>query len=185
MTFQSSVAARMGFGIVGEFFLDSARRVQPALLDSADAANNVFGRAFTVKAGADGLPGSVLTAEAGSSDGLGVFAGILVNPKAHASYGTAAGGPLAASLTLPNDVVAELCNDTAGVIVDFGATGANVGDWVEYDNGDGVLAPKAPGSAATAGATLIPGARVERYDSASGLAVVSLSANATPYATAG
>jgi len=170
MTFQSSVAARMGFGIVGEFFLDGARRVQPALLDSSAAALNVFGSAFTVKAGADGLPGSVLTAEAG---GTGVFGGILVNPKAHASYGTSAGGPLAPSLTLPNDVVAELCTNAPGVVVSLPGA-ANVGDQVEFVQADGTLNAIAPGAAATAGSTIIAGARVERYDVASGLAVVSL-----------
>lgn len=169
MTFQPSVAARMGFGIVGEFYLDGARRVQPALLDSSDAALNVFGSAFTVKSGADGLPGSVLVAEAG---GTGVFGGILVNPKTRASYGTAAGGPLAPSVTLPNDVVAELCVNAPGVIVSLGA--ANVGDQVEFVQADGTLNAIAPGASATAGSTIIAGARVERYDVTTGYAVVSL-----------
>lgn len=170
MTFQTSVAALLGFGIVGEFFLDGARRVDPALLDSSDAALNVFGRAFTFKDGASGLPGSAPVAEAG---GTGVFAGILVNPKAHTSYGTAAGGPLAASLVLPNDIVAEFCRNAPGVVVTFPAA-ANVGDQVEFVQATGVLGAIAPGAAVTAGSTIIAGARVERYDVASGLAVVSL-----------
>ena len=177
MTFQSSVAARMGLGIVGEFYLDGARRVQPALLESPDAANNVFGRAFTVVVGADGNPGSVLVAEAG---GTGVFAGILVNPKAHASYGTSAGGPLAPSLTLPNKVVAELCNDAAGLVVSVEGN-ASPGDWVQYNTDTGELASLPPMGDADVGFTVLNGARVERYDVASGLAVVSLAANATPY----
>lgn len=178
MGFQSTVAALLGFGIVGEFFLDGARRVTPALLDSGSAANNVFGRAFTYDSGADGSIGSAPVVVAG---GTGVFAGILVNPKSHASYGTSNDGTLAPSLTLPNAVVAEFCNGCDGVIVSFGSDGANVGDWVEFDQTTGVLAPLAPLSDATAGSTIIDGARVERYDTASGLAVISLTANVNPY----
>ena len=175
---QSSVAAVMGFGVVGEAFLDRMSRVQPGILDTATAANNVFGRAFTVSAGADGTPGSAITVEAG---GTGNFAGILVNPKNHASYGTSAGGPLAASLTLPNNVVAEFCKDADGIIVTFADEEANEGDWVEFAQATGVLSPLAPMAAATVGSTIIDGARVERYDVTSGLAVISLTANVAPY----
>ena len=177
MSVQSSVAAQMGFGVVGEAFLDRMNRVQPGILDSASAANNVFGRAFTVKNGADGTPGSAITVEAG---GTGNFAGILVNPKNHASYGTRAGGPLAPSLVLPNDVIAEFCKDADGVIVAFTAA-ADEGDWVEFVQATGVLAPLAPLAEPTAGSTIIDGARVERYDVASGLAVISMTANVAPY----
>ena len=48
MSFQSSVAANIAFGVVGEIYLDGPMRAQPAKLDSADAANNVVGRAFTI-----------------------------------------------------------------------------------------------------------------------------------------
>lgn len=174
---QSSVFALMGFGIVGEAFLDRMSRVQPGILDTTDAANNVFGRAFTVADGADGTPGSAITVEAG---GTGNFAGILVNPKSHTSYGTSAGGPLAASLTLPNAIVAEFCKDADGIIVTF-AEAANEGDWIEFVQATGVLAPLAPLAEATAGSTIIDGARVERYDVASGLAVISMTANVAPY----
>ena len=49
MTFQATVYDNIGFGVVGELFLDGPLRAQPGRLDSASAANNVIGRAFTVK----------------------------------------------------------------------------------------------------------------------------------------
>ena len=175
MSFQSTVVRLLGFGIVGEFFLDGLQSVQPAILDSTDAANNVFGRAFTVSGNPE--VGGALLAEAG---GTGPFAGILINPKTHISYGTDAGGPLAPSMVLPNEAGVELCKGTAGIIVSF-AGAAAIGDWVEFVQATGVLAPLAPEAAASVGSTIIAGARVERYDLASGLAVISLTPNATPF----
>ena len=53
--------------------------------------------------------------------GTGVFAGILANPKVYSNLGTVAGGTLAASLTLPNGVIAEFVEETAGLIVQLPA----------------------------------------------------------------
>jgi hypothetical protein len=164
MAFQSTVSANMGFGVVGEIFDDGPRRAQPFILRSDDAALNVFGRAFTVLS--EGV------AEAGK-DGAQVFAGILINPKAHASYGTAAGGPLAPTLTLANEVVGELCSEGSIVVTLPGA--ANIGDLVYFTDATGVLTTTAPGAAAPANSTLIEGAYVDRFTVAgAGLAVITL-----------
>ena len=183
MSFQSTVSKNIGFGVVGEIFLDGPTRAQPGRLDSTDAANNVIGRAFSVKddatasfeTSADPQP---LDVQAGGS---GNFAGILATPKNYPLYGTSAGGTLAASLTLPNETIVELVQETAGMIVALGAACA-IGDWLYYTTATGVLVTAAPGFAnIPANSTRVPGGRVVRYESAAaGLAVVAFNANVDP-----
>lgn len=168
MAFQSAVNFAVGFGVIGEIFLEGPLRAQPANIYTADATKNVVGRAFTVTNGADSS-GDAITVAAG---GTGVFAGVLGNPKACASYGTAS-GTLAPTLTLPNYSIGELITETAGMVITLPA-GADVGDWVEFHQTTGVLNAIAPGDAPSATSTIIAGARIERYDVASGLAVMSL-----------
>ena len=178
MPFQASVSGQIGFGVVGELFLDGPLRAQPARLDSADAANNVVGRAFSIVSGGTGSwtangdaanPAS-LVAEAG---GNGPFAGILANPKVYASQGTSVGGTLAATLTLPDGALGELVQETAGIIVALPALAA-AGDSVYYLQSDGSLVTTGPGAAAPAG-TVGPIGNVARYTSTgAGLAVMSM-----------
>lgn len=130
MSFQSSVAANMGFGVVGELMTDSPHRAIPAILDSADAAYNIFGRAFCIKS--EGV------VEAGGS---GIFAGILSCPKQHASPGTTS-GPLAPTLTLPNNVVADIVG-MGEVIVSLPAAAA-IGDQITYNTTTGALGSITP-----------------------------------------
>jgi hypothetical protein len=164
MAFQSAVSLQQGFGVIGELFDSGPSRAQPFTIVSGSAANNVFGRAFTVT--------SQGVAAAG---GTNPFAGILVNPKGQASYGTSAGGPLAPTLTLANNTEAELLSE-GSVIVTLGAA-ADVGDLVYYTNATGILTTTAPGADAPALSTLIKGAYVDRFDLTSGLAVITLSPN--------
>lgn len=180
MTFQSTVSANIGFGVVGELFLDGPLRAQPARIVSGTPANNVFGTAFTVSAdgsasfetSADPAPLSVV------SGGTGVFAGILANPKEHVLNGTTAGGTLASSLTLPNNTLATFVQECAGIIVTLPAAFA-VGDWIWYNTTTGVLQSTAPGAAAPGGTARVPNGRVVRYGSAAaGLAVIELDAKA-------
>lgn len=183
MTFQSSVARNIGFGVVGELFLDGPLRAQPGRLDSADPANNVVGRAFSIKddatasfdTAADPQPLDVQAGQAGA------FAGILAMPKNYPLLGTAAGGTLASSLVLPNDTVVELIQETAGMVVALGAACA-IGDWLYYTTATGVLVTAAPGFAnIPASSTRVPGGRVVRYESAAaGLAVVAFNSNVDP-----
>lgn len=177
MTFQSTVSTTIGFGVVGELALDGPLRAQPARLDSASAANNVVGRAFTIKDDAtasfdtsdDPQP---LDVQAG---GTGVFAGILANPKVYPLYGTA-GDSLAASLTLPNNQMVELVQETSGIIIAVGAACA-IGDWVWFSQTTGALQTTAPNAAAPGGTTRVPNGRITRYESAAaGLAVMEMNA---------
>lgn len=176
MAFQSTVNLNMGFGVVGESFLFGPTRAQPGRLDSADPANNVIGRAFTVSD--DGTASFETSADpkpiAVAAGGTGVFAGILGLPKNYALTGTTAGGTLASSLTLANDIIVELYQEHAGLVVAVPAACA-VGDWVYFTNATGVLATAAPGAGnAPASSTRVPGGKVERFESAAaGLAVIS------------
>lgn len=136
MPFQSVVNFERALGVPGEMFLSGPNRTQPAILRSASAAYNIIGAtAYTVLLpGSDQDPNSPIVAVAG---GTGAFAGILVAPKTYASYGTAADGPLAPTMTLPNEWNAELMLMGEVVVTLPGA--ASIGDPVIYDTTTGVL----------------------------------------------
>lgn len=180
MAFQSTIANNIGFGVVGELFLDGPLRAQPGRLVGATPANNVIGRAFTISDDAtatfdtsdDPQP---LDVQAG---GTGVFAGILANPKVYTTAGTLAGGSLADSLVLPNNTMVELVQECAGLIVSLPGAFA-IGDWIWYNTTTGALQSTAPGASAPAGTARVPNGRVTRYESAAaGLAVIELDAKA-------
>jgi hypothetical protein len=163
MAFQSTIQTAMGAGLPGELFDDGPRRAQPFTLRSDSAADNVFGRAFTVLS--EGV------AEAGK-DGSQVFAGILINPKAAPLYGVS-GDPYGASLTVPNEYIGELLSE-GSIWVTLPAA-ANIGDAVYFTDATGVITTTAPGAAAPANSTLIKGAFVDRFTvTAAGLAVITL-----------
>lgn len=172
---QQTVFSNIGFGVVGELFLEGPLRAQPARLNSGSAANNVVGRAFTITADATGSyntsadPAPLVVAAGGTA----VLAGILANPKVYPLLGTTAGGTLAPSETLPNNQMVELVQETTGLIVSLPAAAA-IGDWLYYLNADGSLLTAAPGSGnAPASSTRVPNGRVTRYGiAAAGLAVV-------------
>lgn len=167
MGFQSTVSLEQGFGVVGEVFDNGPHRAQPFIIISDDAADNVFGRAFTITA--EGK------AEAGK-DGTQVFAGILINPKEHSSNGTVVGGPLAPTLTIPNNTVGSLLSE-GSIVVTLPAS-ANVGDAVYFTDATGVIVTTAPGASAPASSTLIKGAYVDRFTrTGAGLAVITLAPN--------
>lgn len=176
MPFQTTVDANIGFGVPGELYLEGPLRAQPGLLNTTAPANNIVGRAFTVRddgtasydTAADPQP---MEMQAG---GAGVFGGILANPKVYSNIGTSAGGTLAPSLTVPNGIIAEFVEETAGIIVQLPAACA-VGDLVYFLTADGSLLTAAPGAAAPANSGRVPGGRVVRFESAAaGLAVIAL-----------
>lgn len=178
MPFQATVSGQLGFGVVGELAVEGPLVAQPARIDSADAANNVVGRACTVVSGAtgswtangDAVNPAPMVVTAG---GAGVFAGILANPKVYPGLGTSVGGPLASTLTVPDGTMVELILSHPGVIVALPAA-SEVGDSVYSTNATGILTTTAPGAAAPA-SSIGPIGRVERYDAAgSGLAVISV-----------
>jgi len=183
MSFQAApIGANIGFGVIGELYLEGPLRGQPAVLNSGDAANNVIGRAFSVvddatasfETAADPQP---LDVQAGGA-APAIFAGILANPKVYSSLGTVAGGTLASTLVLPNGTVVELVQETAGLIVTLPAAFA-IGDWIWYATATGILQSTAPGASAPAGTVRLPNGRVTRFESAAaGLAVIEFDAKA-------
>jgi len=137
MTFQTTFRANMTSGVPGEVFSDSPRRAIDALLNSASAAYNIIGAtAFTYLSEVAATGGGIPLASV-AAGGTGAFAGILANPKAYFSTGTSGGGTLAPTLTLPNNINAELVQMGAMFVTLTAA--ANVGDLVYYDNTTGAL----------------------------------------------
>jgi hypothetical protein len=148
-TFQSTVNVELGFGVVGELFDNSPRRVQPAKIVSGSAANNVIGRAFTVTTADPADGSSSLIAAAG---GTGVFAGILCNPKAYALYGDGV-STINPSLTLPNNIVAEFL--TEGNLIIQVPAACSIGNQVTYNTSTGALATLASAAFTASQATTV------------------------------
>lgn len=140
MTFQSAVNFDSGYGIPGEFAFDGPKRAEPGILRSADAANNIFGRFFSLDAATPGVW------RAGNVGDTGERFGVLVSPKEHASFGTAAGGPLAPTLALPNEANASIA--TMGQIIVRSSVANNlVGNIVRFVKTTGEVLTVPPGTA--------------------------------------
>lgn len=129
MTFQSTVATDMAFGVPGELFLDGPFRGDPGIIDSAGP--NTIGYAFTNVAGSAGHV---------TVGGTGVFAGLLANPKEYALYGSGA-APLAPTLDLPQYANGAFVH--MGALIVALANAGNIGDTVDYDNTTGALYARA------------------------------------------
>lgn len=159
---QQAVNINMGFGVVGELFLDGPLRGQPGIIDSDGVTNpNRVGRVFTQVAGADTHC---------TVGGTGVFFGILANPKVYPLFGTASGGSLAPSLDLGQYAIGEFVYDTTGIFVLF-AGAANIGDDVYYDTTTGAIVTQASSA---------PSSGAQRVAFASNVATVSLSPAGMP-----
>jgi hypothetical protein len=146
MSIQNSIRQFPTDAFPGDFVLDGPVRSQSVLLQSADATLNLIGRAVTLVAATDG---------AAIVGGTTVFGGILTNSKQYASLG-GSGGPLSATLALPNALPVQATTMAPGIAV-ITSTTANIGDGVAYANATGILAA-APGGTPPASHTLIPGA---------------------------
>lgn len=155
MPFQNTVNWDMASGVPGEIAFDGPTRAEPGILNSADAANNVFGRVFSESPAAPGVW------RAGYTDAaLDARFAIMISPKEHVSYGTAAGGTLAPTLTLPNGVIATFL--TMGEVWAISAVAADIGDVLIFNNTTGVLTAQPAATAVPGGSTLLPSARVSR-----------------------
>ena len=88
MSFQSSVYIQQGAGVAGEQFSDSHGERRTYTINSAEASYNNIGSAMC-SVTSQGF------CAAGNSGGTAVFAGLLVDPKDVALYGTG-GAPLSA-----------------------------------------------------------------------------------------
>ncbi len=158
--FQRAVYSASGLGVPGEIYNNGPMRAQPFILSSSDAGLNVVASAFSITA--EGV------VQAGNPGGASVLAGLLVNPKAYALYGSV-GSP---SLVLPNGVQVEIAN-MGSFVVNLPAA-ANIGDWVIYDNATGVLETVTPGSALPVNTSPLY-AEVDFFTVASaGLAVITM-----------
>lgn len=166
MGFQSTVRRFSGEGIAGELSHHAPLRAQPVRLASTSAALNIVGSV--------GLfwlaDGSGVAADA--TAGTGVFAGVLAMPKNYALTGTTAGGPLAPTMTLPNNTIAEAVQEGM-MYVQVDDTPA-IGDLVYAYDASGLLTTAAPGAGAPVGTRAI-GATVERYPvGVAGLALIHI-----------
>lgn len=156
MPFQSApVRFDMAFGVPGEYFADGPTRAEPGLIRSATPANNIFGRAFTMDSA---LPGVWRAGDVGAN---GERIGIMTSPKQHASYGTAAGGPLAPTLTIPNEVTAEITTMGQVIVASQSATNL-VGNIVRFILATGEIVTAPPGTALPGTQAEILGATVIR-----------------------
>ncbi len=169
MSFQTTVRYDQALGVVGEIIKDGPLRAEPGVITSAaegtiPAANVVIGRYFTRSSDGTWRPG-----------GTGPAGGILARPKQYALLGTAAGGPLAASLLLPKGSVGEFVS--MGFLIGSVATVAAVGDEVIYDTTTGALEVQAPGATPGAGKARVPGATVQfapQTDAAGGVIAIRM-----------
>lgn len=128
---QSAIAFVTGFGVQGEIIYDGPVRAAAWQLISTPATNVIGARGCTVVSGPAGSQGDVCGVAA--AGGTGVFAGIIANPKTYANFS----GNLAATLTLPDDTIAELV--TMGQMLIFSTTASNIGDNVVFDTTSGAL----------------------------------------------
>jgi len=162
MGFQNEVQSDQAWGIPGELALAGDVRAEPVQL-SADfiADDNVtapFGLAVTATAGESGFV---------DIGGTGAFVGIIFNPKAtvmHAAIGST-------DINFSAGSQFEAVSQCPGIFVILPVP-ANIGDGIAYYD-SGLLAP-APAQTAPADTTLIPGARVVRYNTDTGQAIISL-----------
>lgn len=155
---QTTVNAKQGFGLVGSFYDDSARRVAPYNLKANSGVNPKIGNVFTIDS---------TDVESAVIGGSGVFGGILVSPHEYALSG------LAASLELPAGTIGQLC--TFGHVVVKSATAVSVGNVAGFDNATGAISAYADAASVPEGSTLIPNAKFILVNAeANGLAVLEL-----------
>jgi hypothetical protein len=124
------------FGVPGEQYSDGPWRAQTFTINSASAAYNIIG-ATCCTVTSQGF------VAAGNSGGTAIFAGLLVDPKNVALFGTG-GIPLNPTLTVPNFTIIE-CATMGSFVVTLPAAAA-IGDWVVYDNTTGAISTVAAGA---------------------------------------
>jgi hypothetical protein len=172
--FQQTVNRNYTSGFAGEVAHDGPLRAKPGRI--ASDGPNTISRAFGFS---DDQPATGTTLAAFAPEvivGGKNFYGVLVHPKHYALFGTAQGGPLAASYDLPKGTNAEFADmailhaelfnaGTATSAITFGWSVAYVpSDISAADNPNklpiGALVAFDPAGAAPAGLVVIPNARV-------------------------
>lgn len=127
-------------GIPGEQAFDGPVRALTALLDTETESNNVFGRAFTY---------SDEAVESVQAGGTGLFAGLLINPKAYLLDVEYARNGTQAELGFMGEWYVQLTT-----------TGGTIGDPIYFVNETGELGHGTAG----AGQTQIPNAVISRHN---------------------
>ena len=144
MAFQTVTNVFTAVGVPGEAaYFGPEPRVQPRIMYSGGTNPNTMGFAFT-----ESTVGDIQLSGTVTVGGTGQFAGILVQPKASSTFGTTAGGPLAATLNMPDYSTGEMLS-FGDVFVALPAA-ANIGDLVAYNTTTGTLTSTAPTAAFTA-----------------------------------
>lgn len=123
---QTQVNIKQAFGVVGDFYDDSPRRVDPYIV-----AGGSIGQYFTI---------STDDPKLATVGGAGIPGGIAVNSKEYALAG------LSASLTFANGAIAQLCS--MGRVVVAATTAVTIGQTAFYNTTTGAIA------AGTAGAEM-------------------------------
>lgn len=141
MGFQSAVQINQGFGVPGEQYSDGPWRAQSFTINSASAANNVIGATICSVT-------SQGNCAAGNTGGTTPIAGLLVDPKNIALFGTG-GIPLNPTLTVPNFTQVECATEGSYIVTLPGA--AAIGDWLIYDNTTGAISTVTPGTSLPSG----------------------------------
>lgn len=106
MTFQSTVNRQIAFGVPGEILQDGPLRALPARVKAVAGADAEVGRIFTYAAEHTDKNGQMYAQASVAQDGQ-AFLGFLFQPKTYALYGTASGGPLDATMVLPDGTGAQ------------------------------------------------------------------------------
>jgi len=135
MAYQSAISSFFTAPAVpGEIIFNGpAPLVESRIINSSEATPNIFGYVLTEVSSGDVQLGAVAR-----TGGTGVIAGILVQPKAAATFGTAAGGPLAATLELPDNATSQVLKQGRVAVVLPNAS--NIGDAVTYNTTTGAIA---------------------------------------------
>jgi hypothetical protein len=141
MGFQTAVQIFQGMGVPGEQYSDSPLRAQSYTINSVLASYNIIGATMCTVT-------SQGFCAAGNAGGTAVFAGLLVDPKDIAFFGSG-GIPLNPTLTVPDFTQVECA--TMGTFVVTLPAAANIGDWVIYDNTTGAISTVAPGTSLPGG----------------------------------
>lgn len=175
MAFPATVRTDIASGFPGDLALDGPTYASPVVISDGGGSVDdlVIGRVFSI----DNSTFDPQVAVPGRPSSSYVTPGILVSRGQQASYGTAAGGPLASTLVLPPNTVAEVLHGCAGVFVTvLNPALVRPGNLVIFDTDTGEIDTIFAGGALPDGFEVLAGATVLRDRAAdpSGLTIISL-----------
>lgn len=161
MAFQTSINSNIAAGVPGELFNGgngAPIRVMPYALLSYPQPNIIGATWYTLLSAPTEESGATFSGETSAyaqAGGTGVAAGFLVDPKDYVTYGTTGGGPLAPTMTIPDQTITGLA--TIGLYWATLLNAANAGDLLVYNTTTGAIGSISAGAnftAAIAGTTM-------------------------------